>query len=312
LVCAKENIYFTDSRYLEEAKKQLKGAAIVKKVNGSVFKLIADSCLALGLKRIAFEGRYLAFAEYEKIKQGLKAKADLISTHSLVEDCRQIKETGELKHIEKAVRITIQALKMARRFIRPGRKEIEIAGELERFIRYHGAAGSAFEIIVASGPNSAFPHHTPGRRKLRLNEPVLIDIGVDYNGYKSDLTRVFFLGKINVLARKIYKIVLQAQELAIEKIRPGRKLSEIDAASRQFITREGFGEFFGHNLGHGIGLDVHEEPHLGPKEDNTLKPGMVVTVEPAIYLPGKFGIRLEDTVLVTKKGAKVLSGALHK
>jgi Xaa-Pro aminopeptidase len=141
---------------------------------------------------------------------------------------------------------------------------------------------------------------------------VLIDIGIDYCGYKSDLTRVFFLGKINSLYKKIYAIVRRAQERAIKKMRPGVPIAKVDAAARHYITREGYGGFFGHNLGHGIGLEVHESPGLSPKAKGKLLPGMVITVEPAIYLPGKFGVRLEDMVLVTRKGCEVLSGIINK
>jgi len=177
-----------------------------------------------------------------------------------------------------------------------------VVAELERFIRYRGAANSAFEIIVAGGANSAFAHHIPGARKLRDRQNVLIDIGVDVCGYKSDLTRVFFLGKINSLTRRIFDIVRVAQDRAIARIRPGVVASYVDSASREFITKKGYGKYFGHNLGHGVGLEVHEAPHISPRSQEILRPGMVFTVEPAIYLPGKFGIRIEDMVLVTDKG----------
>ncbi len=183
---------------------------------------------------------------------------------------------------------------------------------MERFIRYNGAAKSGFDIIVACGPHSSQPHHIPVDTKLKQNEPVLIDIGVDYLGYKSDLTRVFFLGKISVLLRKIHHIVRRAQDKAIEQIKPGKATGEIDHAARQYITQKGFGRFFSHNLGHGVGLEIHEEPHISTKGNSLLRPGMLFTVEPAIYLPGKFGMRIEDMVLVTKTGCEVLSGAIHK
>jgi Xaa-Pro aminopeptidase len=312
VVSKKQNFYITDSRYTEEAKSNLKRTAAVKKSDGSVFKSIADICLDLGLKRIAFEERHLPFAEHKKIKEALKRKAGLIPTHGFIEEFRQIKEGEEIEKIKKAVRITSAALKFIKSFISAGRKEIEVVAELERFIRYRGASNSAFDIIVASGPNSSFPHHIPSGRKIKNNESVLIDIGVDYLGYKSDLTRVFFLGKMNIQVRKIYDIVLAAQGRAIEKIRPAQTISEIDRAARRYITRKGYGGFFGHNLGHGVGLEIHEEPQISGKENNPLKPGMVFTVEPAIYLPGKFGIRIEDTVLVTGKGCEVLDGTIDK
>ncbi len=312
LISPQENIYFTDSRYIEEAKQGLKGVACVKKVNGSVFKLLAESCLTLGLKRVGFEERYLAYAEFKKITSFLKAKAKLIPTHSLIESFRQVKEDQELKKIRKAIQITTRALRFIQTFIRPGLKEIEVVAELERFIRYHGAFNRAFDIMVASGPNSSFPHHISSKRKLKKDEPVLIDMGVDYGGYKCDLTRVFFLDKINGLTREIYAIVRDAQERAFREIKPGCRISEVDSASRQYIAQKGYREFFGHNLGHGIGLDVHEAPYISSKEDASLERGMVFTVEPAIYLPDKFGIRIEDVVLVTREGCEVLSGSIHK
>lgn len=311
LVSDKANTYFTDSRYTAEVKAPLKTKAVLKKTNGSVFKLISQACISLKLKRIGFEERHLAFAEYKKIKEYLK-KQNLIPTHSIIEQLRQIKEAQEVEKIREAIGITDEALKYATEYIRPGIEEIELAAELERLIRKKGAAKSSFDIIAASGPNSCYPHHIPTKRKLKQNEPVLIDIGVEYQGYKSDLTRVYFLGRISVLAQKIYNIVLKAQEEALKSIKPGIAISKIDQAARQYITRAGYGKQFSHNLGHGVGLEVHEEPHISSKETGKLKPGMVFTIEPAIYLPGEFGVRLEDMVLVTDNGCEVLSGAVNK
>jgi len=308
LVSEKYNTYFTDSRYTDEAKKYLKESFQLKKTNGSVFKLIAQTCLEAGLKKIGFEERYLPYAEYKKIQQHLGKSARLIPVNSLLEEIRRIKEPQEVEKIRQATRITVQALKYIKKYIRPGKKEVEIAGELERFMRYNGAGRSAFELIVAAGANSAFAHHLSCDKKTGKNDVVLIDIGADYEGYKSDLTRVFFLGKINFLARRVYEVVREAQLIAIDKIRPGCPISEVDRAARDFIAKNGFGPNFSHNLGHGVGLEVHEAPQISPKQDVELQPGMVFTVEPAAYLPGKFGIRIEDIVLVTKKGCEVLSG----
>lgn len=311
LISKKENVYITDSRYTEEAKNNLKGFTL-SKINGSVFKTIAGACGNLGLKTVGFEERHLSFAEYKKIKEELSPAINLVSTHSMVEELRQIKNEPELEKIKVAIRITVEAIKFSKDFISPGKREIEVAAEIERFIRYRGAHGAAFDIIVASGANSSFPHHMTSQRKIKRNEPVLIDIGVDYLGYKSDLTRVFFLGKMNFLIRKIYNTVLKAQERAITKIRPGIFINKIDTTARQYITQRGYGGFFGHNLGHGVGLEVHEQPNISAKENDKLKPGMVFTVEPAIYLPGKFGIRIEDMALVTRGGVEILSGGLDK
>jgi Xaa-Pro aminopeptidase len=312
LVSKKRNIYFTDSRYIEEARTGLKDIAVVEKINGSVFKMIFDACHNLNLKNIAFEEKSLTHSAYRKLKGEMGREIKLVPTHGLVEEPRQIKAAEELKKIKKATQITIKALKFIKNIILPGKKEIEIAAELEHFIRYNGGGGSAFDIIVASGPNSSFPHHITSQRRIKNNELVLVDLGVEYQGYKSDLTRVFFLGKINLLIRRIYDIVRSAKDKAIKEIRPGVPIRKIDASARQYITKMGYGSFFSHSLGHGIGLEVHEAPSISAKEKSQLKAGMVFTVEPAIYLPNKFGIRLEDMVLVTEEGGKIISGAFNK
>jgi len=311
LVSKKGNIYFTDCRYTQEAKFNLKGAAEIKKINGSSMALIADTCHSLRVEKIGIEEEHFSFAAYKKLRRCLKSKGNLVSASGAIEELRQIKDNEEIKKIREAIRITRSALKFIKSFIKAGRKEIEVAAELERFIRYQGASSAAFDIIVASGPNSSLPHHITGERKLMKNEPVLVDIGVDYFGYKSDLTRVFFLGKINILAQEVGEILLEAQARAIKRIKPGVCAKEIDAASRDYIIQQGYGEYFGHALGHGIGLEVHEAPRISGKERVSLASGMVFTIEPAIYLPGKFGIRLEDNILVTKKGCEVLSGAIN-
>jgi len=310
LVSKKQNIFFTDSRYKEEAKRMLKECT-VKQYNGSFYKAISESCNKLKVKRIGFEERFLAFAEYAKIEEGLNSPLNLTPTHSLIEGLRTIKNSEELKKIRKAAKITVKTLEFVRELIRPGMKEIELAGQIEHFIRHNGAWGAAFEIIVASGSNSSFPHHITSQRKLENNEPVLIDMGIDYVGYKSDLTRVFFLGRMNSLFRRIYEVVLAAHDAAIAKIKSGVRAQEIDVTARNLISKEGFGEYFGHALGHGVGLEVHESPAISPRSSETIEEGMVFTIEPGIYLPGKFGVRFENTVIVTKKGCEVLNGALN-
>ena len=312
LVSEKGNIYFTDSRYTEEAASFLKGKFKLKECNGSVFKRIAEVSSALKLKRLGFEERYLPFAEYSKIKEILCGRLELIPVHDIVEDGRLVKDSGEIKKIKQATRITGLAFEHIKKYIARGVKEIEVAAEFEHFIRYHGCNASAFDIIVASGPNSSQPHHLSGQRMLKENEPVLIDFGVDYQGYKSDLTRVLFLGKIKVLVRKVYDIVRKAQELAIKRVGPGAEIAAIDKVAREYIGSKGYAGYFTHNLGHGFGLEVHEDPRISGNEAAALKPGMVFTIEPGVYLPGRFGIRIEDMILVTNKGCEVLSGAINQ
>lgn len=312
LVSKKKSIYFTDSRYFVEVRPWLlKQGIAVADIHGPVFAAIARECEGLKFKRIGFEDHVMTCSELKRLADNLKGKARLLPSGGLVEELRQIKDTSEIALIKQALKITGLTLAFARKIIRPGRKESEIAAELGRFMRFHGASDAAFDIIVASGPNSSYPHHAPTSRTIRKNEPVLIDIGVEYKGYKSDLTRVYFLGKISNLTQRVRKVVSDAQQMAIKEIRPGAKMAEIDGVSRGYIARLGFGKCFGHSLGHGVGLETHEAPRISAASKGALMPGMVFTIEPGVYLAGKFGIRLEDMVLVTKKGCVVLSGSIN-
>lgn len=304
--------YLIDPRFGESAKDSLKGITSVVIYRGSPFSSLTQVIAKQGLKRVGFEERHLPYAEYKRIKSLLKGRALLVPTYGVIEALREVKKPEELLKIKRALTITAAAFSFIKDFVRPGVKESEVAAELERFIRYQGAKGSSFETIVAAGSNSAYPHHAPTSRKLKSGEVILIDAGVDLLGYKSDLTRMVFLGKINTLVRRVYEIVVKAQELAIKKIRPGESAGAIDAVARNFIGSKGYAEMFIHSLGHGIGLNVHEAPGIYSGNKEILKEGMVFTVEPAIYLPGKFGIRIEDIVLVTKNGCEVLSGSIDK
>ena len=312
LLSQKGGVYFTDSRYIGQIRRSLPLGIKLEKISSQFHKTIASACGNLRLKRVGFEERIMPYAEAMKIKASLSRGSEFLPCHSLVEGLRKIKEPREIVFIRQAAQIASAAISSIAALIRPGIREIELAGELERAIRYNGGTTSAFDIIVAFGSNSAFPHHTPSAKKLANNEVALIDAGAEFAGYKSDLTRVFFTGKISVLARRVYQAVLAAQAAAIRNIRPSLTTGKIDGCARAYLRRRGWGKYFAHSLGHGIGLEVHEEPRLRPKEETRLEPGMVITVEPAVYLPGKFGIRIEDMVLVTRKGCEVFSGSLHK
>ncbi|MDD5236582.1 MAG: Xaa-Pro peptidase family protein [Candidatus Omnitrophica bacterium] len=311
LVSAKKNVFITDFRYLYEARKNLKGIQ-VQLINGSLFKTIARTAKELKIKRLGFESKNLVYAEQQKIREELDEKIGFLPTFDLIEGLRKIKSPQELKKIKTATRIATSAMQFAKRLLKPGLSEIDVVFEIERFIRLEHGCKPSFDIIVASGPNSSFPHHISSERKLLKNEPVLIDLGVDFQGYKSDLTRVFFLGKIPAYAREIYEIVLAALKSAISEIQAGNPVGSIDNKARHIIAQKGYAKNFGHALGHGIGLEVHEEPHIYGKSSEELTENMVFTIEPAIYLPGKFGIRIEDMVWVKQKGSEVLSGNLDK
>lgn len=312
LLTQHEAVYFTDSRYAQEAERFLPEYFTIREIKGSALSSIAASCGSFGMRNVGFEEMYVSYAQHRRLKEDLNAGIELVPSRNIIEELRQIKDEAEIAKIREAVRITGKAYAFLTAFLKPGLTELGVAAEIERFVRYEGARGSSFAIIVAGGPNAAFPHHISSNRKLKTGEPVKIDMGVDYEGYKSDLTRVFFLGTMKPLVRTVYEIVRAAQENAIALIKPGVRMSELDAAARDHIARAGYAARFGHNLGHGVGLQVHEAPYLSAAADTTVVPGMVFTVEPGIYLPGKFGIRIEDMIVVTHSSCEVLSGSINK
>lgn len=310
LVAQEERIFITDFRYRDQAKRNIKGVNVFQYKN--LFRDIADLAKRLNIRRLGFEAKDLNFAEYCKIKEYLSPKIKLVDTFAVVESLREIKDERELKFIQDAIKISAKAFVFLKGFLKKGLGELEIAGEIERFIRYEGAQMSAFNIIVASGLNSSFPHASISDRRIQDKEPILVDMGVEVGGYKSDLTRVFFLDRIPLIQRKIYDVIKEAQHKAIEAVKPEIEIRKVDNSARAYIAKRGYGKYFGHSLGHGVGLEVHEEPSVSAKNRSMLKEGMVLTIEPGIYIPGKFGIRLEDMVLVTKKGVDILSGAIDK
>jgi Xaa-Pro aminopeptidase len=309
LITGKSAVYITDGRYTQEMRKNLTGFTVVD-VKPSLARVLADLCRRYKIDRLGFEEHQVTYGAYNRLLKALPA--ELVPLSGMVEALRLIKTPDEVEKIRVATQIAMQAYQYIHDFLKPGVKEIEVAGEIERFIRFEGATCASFDIIVASGPNAALPHYQTAERKLKAAEAVMIDMGVEYQGYKSDLTRVFFLGKINTLITRVYGIVKAAQARALAAIKPGVSSSRVDQAARQYISDKGYGRYFMHSLGHGVGLEVHEAPSISSKLEQVLRPGMVFTVEPGIYLPGKFGIRIEDMVLVTRKGCEVISGSLNK
>jgi Xaa-Pro aminopeptidase len=311
LVSRSKSVYFTDSRYSEDARRNVQGAE-VREFKPPLWNAVAREACRLGLANLGFEDRNLTVSSWRKFADACPEEGFLKPASGIVEELRLVKSADEIEELRKSCSITVAALQFARECLVPGRTELEVAGEIEKFIRSRGAFSSSFEIIVASGPNTSLPHHATSTRKIRKNEHAYIDMGVDYRGYRSDLTRVFFLGTIAPLIQRIYKVAVEAQEEAIRRIRPGAAAAEIDDRARRYISSRGFGKYFSHALGHGVGLDVHEMPRIAPGVITRLQEGMVFTVEPAVYIPGKAGVRVEDMVLVTRKGSEVLSGSLNK
>lgn len=304
----------TDSRYWEQVGQQAPDFTLAKIEAGKSNQLFADLVRAAGATRVGYEAGDLTVATYRDLQKALRpdrarAIARLVPTKGLVEGLRAIKDAAELALIERAVALGDAAFAYGVRRMKPGLTEKQAAWEIERYLREHGAEGVAFELIVASGPNGALPHARPSDRVIQAGEPIVIDMGCRVDGYNSDLTRTIVLGEPGEKFREVYAIVLQAQLAAEAALRAGPKGKEIDAVARQIIVDAGYGEYFGHGLGHGVGLAVHEEPGLGKLGEKPLQPNMVCTIEPGIYLPGEFGVRIEDMAVVTADGCRVLTKA---
>lgn len=289
-----------------QAAGAVKGIRVTAMKDNAVFSLKA--CLKrAGIRRLAFEEAKLSLAMYRRMENGM-GRVEMIAKDGMIEDLRVIKDENEIKLMRKSAGICMSSLEYMGKRIKTGMKEKNIAARLEYFMRQRGAEKSSFDCIVASGENTAYPHHIPGERKVRGNDAVLIDCGCTYGGYASDLTRVIFLDKIHRYGRmrKIYDAVVRAKEKATGIIRPGIKCRDVDRIARNVIEDAGFGKYFTHGTGHGLGIDVHERPYFNSKSGEILKPGMVCTVEPGVYIPGEGGVRLEDMILVTEKGHEVL------
>ncbi len=258
-------------------------------------------------RKIGFESNNLTVNGLSVWKKTL-SPAKLAPSISLIEDLRLVKDKEEIPLIRKAAHIADAVYRQVKPMLRPGVTERSIAGKIDALIRAKGCE-PAFKTIVASGPGSAVPHHAVSSRQLKKNDLVMMDFGATYKSYRSDLTRTVFLGKINRLNQRLYEVVQKAQNRAIKAVSPGVKTKTVDQAARDIITQAGYSRYFIHTTGHGVGLEIHEPPRLSSIDKQVLQAGMVVTVEPGIYIPGHGGIRIEDMVLVTAKGREVLTKA---
>jgi len=305
LVLPKKTYYLTDGRFIFEARKGLKGVPVVEDVH-PFGAAIAKILLQHRVKVLGFDESHMSVATFKRVKKNLPRGARLTACSGLVEQIRQIKEAQEVRQMRQAIKLNLAMMDYAGKLLRPGMTERQVENKLAEFVQRHNA-GFSFDSIIASGPNSAFPHGRVTDRKLRKGDPVLIDAGIDLNGYKSDLTRMFFLGKMTHFFKSIYDNVAEAQDRAIAKIGPGVLAYAVDLAARNYLEEKGLARYFKHSLGHGVGLEIHENPRIAAKSGIKLAAGMVFTVEPGVYLDGKFGVRIEDMVLVTAKGCEVLS-----
>ena len=307
LISGQNAILATDFRYVEQAKEESPDFEIIQTkqdLRDWLPGLVSD----WGWHKLGFEANFISYASHHKLNEAIKTKQinlELVPTIGIVEQLRSIKEPEELGFITKAVGLADAAFEQAKAIIRPGITEKEAAWEIEKLLRQEGSEGIPFEIIVASGPNSALPHAKPTEKIINPGEPVLIDMGARISGYCSDFSRTLFLGKADKTLQKIYDIVLKAQTTAIERVKSGMNASQADQLARSVVEKAGYGDAFGHGLGHGVGLAVHEFPTLGPSSSDSLADGMVFTIEPGIYLAGQGGVRIEDMVVLENGKARV-------
>lgn len=299
-----------DGRYAEEGRTQAKEVTVVPYGAGQegYFKVLGEVLAGAGIRRLGFEADFLTFEAAEELKQKLDF-LELVPVSGLLRLLRARKEEEEISFIRAAAELTCAAFDYLLSFLRPGLREKEVAWELEYFLRRQGAERPAFEVIVASGPRAAYPHARAAERMLAPGDLVVVDFGAVKEGYSADFTRTLVLGEPAREQRERHALVLAAQEAALNVLKPGETCARVDAAAREVISAGGYGAHFAHSLGHGVGLEVHELPVLAPGKEETLLAGMVVTVEPGIYLAGWGGIRVEDLVVVREGGPEVLTPA---
>ena len=300
-------VLLTDFRYTDQASMQSPEYEIVKHAGGHISEL-NDLIETEKVERLSFEEGHLTYAEHGEYLRKLKV-SEFLPLGGVIEELRRTKDESEIGRIKKAVEIADSAFTHILGFIKPGVAEIELAAEIEYFMKRHGASGPSFETIVASGLRSSMPHGVASEKKLEAGDVVTLDYGALCNGYCSDITRTVFLGKPDRELERIYGIVLDAQLKGLECVRSGWAGKDVDAVSRAVIADAGYGENFGHGLGHGVGLDIHEEPTLSMRGTVELKDGMVVTVEPGIYKYGLGGVRIEDMVVVSGEVPRILTEA---
>ncbi|OZB98913.1 Xaa-Pro peptidase family protein [Paenibacillus sp. XY044] len=295
----------TDFRYTRQATEQAKEYQ-VQQHTGQPLEMIREKLSAAGVRKLGFEQNHLTHASFQTYVEAFR-DFELIPTQNIVEKLRGIKDEREQEHIRKAIEITDMAFEHILGFMKPGVSERDVATELEYFMRKNGAVSSAYPTIVASGVRSALPHGLASPKLLGRDEFVTLDFGANYEGYCSDLTRTVFIGEPTKRHQEIYRIVLEANRTTLEGLKPGITGKEGDSLARDCIAGYGYGEYFGHGLGHAFGLEIHELMNFSQKTEERLEPGMILTVEPGIYLPDFGGVRIEDDILVTDTGIEVLT-----
>lgn len=311
LITEQNAVLATDFRYIEQARRQAPGYEIFQ-IKGAITDCFPQLIAGVNLRRLGLEARHITLSLYQQLSDILsrvQSQFRLVPVDGLVESLRAIKEPAEIDLIARAAAITDAAAEHIKNIIDIGMTEKKIAWEIEKYIREKTDGAVPFDIIVASGPNSALPHAKPSSRPIQSGEPIIIDMGARIGGYSSDLSRTICLGTPEGNFTKIYDTVLDAQMAAIGGIEEGMTGNEADKKSRMIIEQAGYGEAFGHSLGHGIGLAPHESPRLGPNSGDKLVSGMVFTIEPGIYFPDWGGVRIEDMAVMEGGKVRVMSDA---
>ncbi len=306
LLCRDEDfIFLTDSRYVVQAQQQVIGGQVVCYKNK--LKSVVDELLARGCRRIGFDAATVSVAHYNELSGIASSSIDLIPLDIQLHSLRGIKSEGELISLKSAANLNHRAFEIVEPLICPGITEREVALELEFALKRLGGEVNAFDFIVASGSRGAQPHGVATNKKIVAGELVTIDFGTRVDGYHSDETVTFAIGEVDRKLRQIFDIVLEAHDSALAAICVGMPICDLDAVARDYISSAGYGSYFGHGLGHGVGLEVHEYPSVASRVKDVLKAGMVITIEPGVYVPGIGGVRIEDTVVVTGDGYYALT-----
>ena len=298
--------YFTDSRYIEAAEKNLKGFTVrMTHPGSSEIERINEVIGEHTIKKLGFEENDMTYGDYLRYNEALHAV--LVPMQAKIDAFRATKEPWEIELMRKAQAITDQTFSELCKIIQAGMTEKELEAELLYRLYKHGAEGPSFDPIVVSGPNTSLPHGVPGERKLEFGDFITMDFGCIYGGYCSDMTRTVALGFVSEEMDKVYKTVLKAQLAGIAATKAGVAGRDIDGTARKVIADAGYGDYFGHGYGHSLGILIHEAPHANPRNDQPMPAGAVVSAEPGIYPPGKFGVRIEDVTVITETGCEVLA-----
>ena len=311
LISDKKNVFFTDGRYRTQGRAEVQGCTVVVSKKGPLADcaewLRANRSRRRKRRRIGIESEHFTVAEHTRLAAILPRDSLLRPATALIERSRMVKDAEEIAQIRSAVLLGANLFDIILTTIRPGVRESEVAAELEYAARKAGAEGMSFPTIIAGGTRSSLPHGRASEAAISSRGFVVCDFGVILAGYCSDMTRTVYVGRPTDEAGRIYEAVRQAQQAAIETVRPGITVGEVDRAARKLLKKSNLDRYFTHSTGHGVGLEIHEPPRIAAGQAEILRPGMVITIEPGVYIPGKFGVRIEDMVVVTEQGCQVLT-----